>query len=86
MSITNCFYANIAIVFKKLPENFQVFQDSFSTGEKKAPLSAFLKENLVGLTGLEPATPTMSRWCSNQLSYSPEEGRTLPMSSFKNKV
>lgn len=24
---------------------------------------------LVDATGLEPATPTMSRWCSNQLSY-----------------
>ncbi len=24
---------------------------------------------LDGLFGLEPATPTMSRWCSNQLSY-----------------
>lgn len=24
---------------------------------------------LVRLNGLEPSTPTMSRWCSNQLSY-----------------
>ena len=27
---------------------------------------------LVGLVGLEPMTPTMSTWCSNQLSYNPE--------------
>jgi hypothetical protein len=27
--------------------------------------------NLVGATRFELATPTMSRWCSNQLSYAP---------------
>ena len=26
-------------------------------------------KNLVGTSGFEPPTPTMSRWCSNQLSY-----------------
>ena len=30
--------------------------------------------SLVGLVGLEPMTPTMSTWCSNQLSYNPKRG------------
>lgn len=29
---------------------------------------------MVRLAGLEPVTPTMSRWCSNQLSYSRVNG------------
>jgi len=26
---------------------------------------------VVGMSGLEPPTPTLSGWCSNQLSYIP---------------
>lgn len=32
-----------------------------------------LEVEMVRLAGLEPVTPTMSRWCSNQLSYSRTE-------------
>ena len=35
------------------------------------------RPDLVGTIGLEPTTPTMSRWCSNQLSYVPAVGRIL---------
>ena len=31
----------------------------------------FSSKNLVGLDGLEPSTPALSRRCSNQLSYRP---------------
>ncbi len=41
-----------------------------SDNEKKNPKSTDLGLNMVRLAGLEPVTPTMSRWCSNQLSYS----------------
>ena len=31
-----------------------------------------IPQEMVGLVGLEPTTPALSRRCSNQLSYSPE--------------
>ena len=34
-------------------------------------------EALVGVSGLEPPTPTLSGWCSNQLSYNPICARSL---------
>ena len=37
---------------------------------KERPKVVILKE-MVGLIGLEPMTPALSRRCSNQLSYRP---------------
>lgn len=39
--------------------------------EKPRKLDFSTLGELVGLVGLEPMTPTMSTWCSNQLSYNP---------------
>ena len=45
---------------------------SIKTLDKKIrALSCSDYSSLVGLSGLEPPTPTLSGWCSNRLSYKP---------------
>ena len=39
--------------------------------------SNFFKPDLVGLVGLEPTTPALSRRCSNQLSYRPSKALSV---------
>ena len=39
-------------------------------------------ESLVGLVGIEPTTPALSRRCSNRLSYRPEKDRPAEAVEF----
>ena len=51
-----------------LSESCRTDKQGIKKGSQARPFS-----ELVGTIGFEPTTPTMSRWCSNQLSY----GRTI---------
>ena len=46
----------------------------FCQYEIKSRFGIFRSVKMVGLIGLEPMTPALSRRCSNQLSYRPMAG------------
>lgn len=46
---------------------------------KLASPSSFARQEVVGLAGLEPATPRLSSACSNQLSYRPKVLDSCPI-------
>jgi hypothetical protein len=53
---------------------------------KKAVQGFPVPPNVVGEPGLEPGTSPLSAGCSNQLSYSPTRGKTVPSPFLKGQA
>src|SRR3989344_3730876 len=56
--------------------DWRCFQNTDALASKPKKKGSLVRAffELVGTIGFEPTTPTMSRWCSNQLSYVPSMG------------
>ena len=64
-----CILHKCKIAFSFLQNSFAKICNSFREKEKHLAFAKCLL--LVGMSGLEPPTPTLSGWCSNLLSYIP---------------
>ena len=66
------FESSIFIAVKKLYFSMWMSKSGlFCQYEIKSRIRFFRNVKMVGLIGLEPMTPALSRRCSNQLSYRP---------------